>query len=281
MSKRKKKIFITLIILIICFITIPFYLYYENNSIEITHLDVYINDLPSLLQGLKIIQISDTHIPKNASNIENILDMVRDNSPDIILMTGDIMDEDSDISSFDVEEFCLGLIDIAPVYSVYGNHELWNSNLEQLDNIYSSSGIIMLNNEFTIFTYNGSDILLIGLSDAVRYNSDNFVGITNHLSLPVIMLAHHPELADTYSSSNNLVIPDLVFSGHAHGGQFRLPVIGGLLAPDQGLFPKYDNGLYLLDNNCQMFVSRGLGNSIFPFRINNRPQLPIITLKSS
>ena len=71
---------------------------------------------------------------------------------------------------------------------------------------------------------------------------------------------------------------DLVLTGHAHGGQFRLPLIGGLIAPNQGLFPKYDDGLYS-EGNTNMIVSRGLGNSIIPFRFNNRPEVVLIELK--
>ena len=71
---------------------------------------------------------------------------------------------------------------------------------------------------------------------------------------------------------------DLVLTGHAHGGQFRLPLIGGLIAPNQGLFPKYDDGLYS-EGSTNMIVSRGLGNSIIPFRFNNRPEVVLIELK--
>jgi predicted MPP superfamily phosphohydrolase len=72
---------------------------------------------------------------------------------------------------------------------------------------------------------------------------------------------------------------DLVFSGHAHGGQFRIPFVGGLIAPNQGLFPKYDAGIYE-EGNTTMVVSRGIGNSIVPFRINNRPEIVLVELAS-
>ena len=90
-----------------------------------------------------------------------------------------------------------------------------------------------------------------------------------------VLLSHRPELFDVYVANN----VDLVLTGHAHGGQIRLPFIGGLVAPGQGLFPKYDAGLFERDDT-QMIVSRGLGNSIFPVRINNRPHLVVITLAS-
>ena len=88
-----------------------------------------------------------------------------------------------------------------------------------------------------------------------------------------ILLSHRPELLSLYSESEF----DVVFSGHAHGGQFRLPFIGGLIAPDQGLFPTYTSGTYKLDNTT-MIVNRGLGNSIIPIRIFNRPEIVVVTL---
>ena len=91
-----------------------------------------------------------------------------------------------------------------------------------------------------------------------------------------VLLSHRPELMDTYAAHP----VDLVFAGHAHGGQVRLPGIGGVAAPGQGLFPKYDAGRFSL-NGTQMVVSRGLGNSIFPLRVNNRPELVVAELKAS
>ena len=88
-----------------------------------------------------------------------------------------------------------------------------------------------------------------------------------------ILLSHSPELIEEYSNHSI----NLVLSGHAHGGQFRLPYIGGIIAPDQGLFPKYTAGKYVV-GKTQMIVSRGLGNSIIPIRINNRPELVVIEL---
>lgn len=88
------------------------------------------------------------------------------------------------------------------------------------------------------------------------------------------------EFTPSYSSSLNSINPNLVLSGHVHGGQFRIPIINkGIIAPDQGLFPKYTSGLYV-NNNVDMIVSRGLGNSIISIRINNRPHIPITILSS-
>ena len=91
-----------------------------------------------------------------------------------------------------------------------------------------------------------------------------------------ILLSHRPELFDLYVDTGM----DLVFSGHAHGGQFRLPFLGGLVAPNQGFFPRYDAGRFT-NENTTMIVSRGVGNSIFPIRFNNRPEIVLVTLGNS
>ena len=90
-----------------------------------------------------------------------------------------------------------------------------------------------------------------------------------------ILLSHRPELFDLYVDTGM----DLVFSGHTHGGQFRLPFIGGLVAPNQGFFPKYDAGRFS-KGNTTMIVSRGVGNSIIPIRFYNRPEIVVTMLKS-
>ena len=90
-----------------------------------------------------------------------------------------------------------------------------------------------------------------------------------------ILLSHRPETFEAYVMEDI----DLVLSGHAHGGQFRLPFRGGVVAPNHGLFPKYDAGIYT-KNNTTMIVSRGVGNSIIPVRFNNRPEIVVVTMKS-
>ena len=89
-----------------------------------------------------------------------------------------------------------------------------------------------------------------------------------------ILLSHRPEYFETYVEAGL----DLVLSGHAHGGQFRLPFAGGLAAPNQGLFPEYDSGLYT-EGSTNMVVSRGIGNSVIPVRFNNRPEVIIVELQ--
>ena len=143
----------------------------------------------------------------------------------------------------------------------------------------------ILEDEAVQLSRDGESITLIGLSDpSFARGADMFGDASDMVSTKLkdlmegesgytILLSHRPELFDSYAACN----VDLVFSGHAHGGQFRLPLVGGLIAPNQGLFPKYDAGVFLTDNT-HMVVSRGLGNSIIPLRFYNRPEIVIAEL---
>ncbi len=173
--------------------------------------------------------------------------------------------------------FAKGAVTIAPVYYVTGNHEtaLPQQQYEQLMEGLETAGVTVLANDAVTVAYHGEEITVVGLSDPASMAASRLSRLTDKEERYVILLAHRPDFFEEYAEGG----ADLVFSGHAHGGQFRLPFIGGLMAPDQGLFPKYDAGLYR-DGNTSMVVSRGLGNSIIPFRINNRPEIILVELKA-
>ena len=148
-----------------------------------------------------------------------------------------------------------------------------------------AAGVTVLDDARVEIEIFGKSITVIGVNDPsfhADYLTSDAAGMDRKRSelssedaCFTILLSHRPELLDTYAAHDM----DLVLTGHAHGGQFRLPLIGGLIAPNQGLFPKYDDGLYS-EGNTNMIVSRGLGNSIIPFRFNNRPEVVLIELKS-
>ena len=149
-----------------------------------------------------------------------------------------------------------------------------------------SCGVQILDHNKVKLIKGKGKIEILGVSDPDFLTSDYMDGtdsskMKEHLkglsddSVFQILLSHRPELFDLYAKENI----DLIFSGHAHGGQFRIPFIGGLVAPDQGLFPKYTSGVYT-QNQSTMIVSRGLGNSIIPIRIFNRPEIAAVTLQS-
>ena len=166
-----------------------------------------------------------------------------------------------------------------------GNHEASLSQYDELKAELENTGVVVLEDKAMQLEYNGDDITLIGLSDPSFTLKGNMFGevpamvdtklrgLIGDKDNYTILLSHRPELFEAYVNCG----VDLVLSGHAHGGQFRLPFIGGLVAPNQGLFPKYDAGLYT-KGDTNMIVCRGLGNSIIPIRFNNRPEIVLLEL---
>jgi predicted MPP superfamily phosphohydrolase len=204
-------------------------------------------------------------------------------NPDIIVITGDLVDSRR-YNLNKALKFINSAIDIAPIYYVSGNHEARTRMYTKVKETLEDAGVIILDN--TMISIN-SNIDIIGVPDPdflddFFFNSTNTSEIINILEKYCndekfqILLAHRPELFSLYSEYNI----DLIFSGHAHGGQMRLPFIGGIFAPNQGFFPKFIEGMHV-QNKSTMYVSRGLGNSIFPFRIFNKPEIVVVTLKSN
>jgi uncharacterized protein len=178
------------------------------------------------------------------------------------------------------------LADLAPTYFVTGNHEWWSGNYETLETELLNSGVHVLRNESVEITKNEQSIQLIGIDDpAQSTNSDSAAVLEDYLQLASediddeavrILLTHRPEVFSMYADYEI----QLVFTGHAHGGQVRLPFLGAVAAPDQGVFPEYTAGKYT-QNNTTMVVNRGLGNSVIPVRVFNRPEIIVTTLQSS
>lgn len=273
----KKKKVRKIIILVFMGIFVLFFCIWQNNDIVVSNYKYKTSLIGSNLNGYKIAQISDLHNKEFGKNQKNILIILEKENPDIIVVTGDIVD--SSHTNINIAlEFIKGAIDIAPVFYVTGNHESWlsNNDRDKLMKGMEQDGVTLLDNKaINLEKENGDGFYLIGLSD--NNLSDNVLTtLSTYLdsSKPQIVLAHEPQYFDNYSTAG----VDLVLSGHAHGGQFRLPFIGGLVAPNQGFFPKYTSGTYL-KNNTTMIVSRGLGNSIIPIRVFNRPEIVIVSLQ--
>ena len=218
----------------------------------------------------------------NTISDEKLIDILEAESPNIIAITGDLID--SNHTNLEVAlSFAQQAVKIAPCYFVTGNHEAWiGSQYEELKTSLQNTGITVLQDEAIELNYGDVCIQLIGLNDPDFSERDRLlsesilevklsqVNISDGFT---ILLSHRPEYFNVYQNKNI----DLVLSGHAHGGQFRLPLGGGVIAPGQGLFPKYDAGAYT-ENGTTMIVSRGIGNSIIPVRINNPPEIVIIEL---
>ena len=276
---------IIIIISLIIIVLIIIYLYFENNAIQITNIDVKDQSIPNSFKNFKIVHISDLHNKEFGKSQKNVINKIKETNPDIIVITGDIID------SYDTNvkisaDFINGISKIAPVYYVPGNHESRIlDDYISLKTQMQTAGVHVLENEFITISKGNDKINIIGMNDpSFEYLKlegitdeeivvNNLSVLTKNLNGYTILLSHRPELIDTYASFNI----NLVFSGHAHGGQVRIPFVGGVIAPNQGLFPKYTSGLHEV-KNTKMIISRGLGNSAFPFRINNRPEIVVANL---
>ncbi|MDD4570223.1 MAG: metallophosphoesterase [Tepidanaerobacteraceae bacterium] len=276
------------IILIVAAITaaISIFCQWQNNAIVTTEIDYSNTKIPDEFNGFRIVHISDLHNKKFGKNQERLLGKIRAVSPDIIVVTGDLIDR----RKYDLDTamvFINGALKIAPVYYVSGNHEAWSGDYKNISSKLLSCGVQILDDNKVKLIKGQGKIEVLGLSDPDFLTSDYIDGtksskLEKHLkglsddAVFQILLSHRPELFDLYVNENI----DLIFSGHAHGGQFRIPFVGGLVAPDQGLFPKYTSGAYT-QNQSTMIVSRGLGNSIIPIRIFNRPEIVVVKLQSA
>ena len=268
------------LITLIVIITVILYFYLQNSWIKIEHFDIKLKNTPLNFHELKIAHISDVHIPANTCIIGKLIKILKKEKPDIIVATGDLIYKLKEIDEVQLGKLCLGLSNIAKTYAVTGNHEIWNNNVEQWNEILKSKNVTVVDNKIEIFEKDQSFVAIIGLKEGCLYSDEYFSCKDIECSIPKILLAHRPERFNNYYSSPKSIRPDLVLSGHAHGGQFRIPLINiALYSPNQGIFPEYSSGLYVSENEVQMVVSRGLSNSGFPFRINNRIHLPIIHLK--
>lgn len=276
--KKKAIIIIFIMVVLLCC-----YLYFQNTELQVSSYDIVDSRIPKEFNKYKIVQVSDFHNTKSNKLTDDLVKEIKIQNPNVIVITGDLVD--SRKTNIDVAiSFIKRIKDIAPIYFVPGNHEAKISKYGTLKEKLEKEAVIVLDNKTEVLEINEAKINLIGINDPNMsyhpYALDN-EKIKNELTDTnydknnySILLSHRPELFDTYVDSKL----DLVLTGHAHGGQVRIPFIGGLISPNQGFFPKYTGGKYKEDNT-NMIVSRGIGNSIIPFRVNNRPELVVVQLK--
>lgn len=253
-----------------------------NTALELNTYTVLAEDLPEAFDGYRIAHISDLHNTQIGDNNEKLLETIRKAEPDIIAITGDLIDSRN--TNIEIAlHFAEEAMKIAPCYYVTGNHEARIPEYDDLKSGLTGLGIVVLEDERLEIQRLGEKIAVIGVNDPSFETNYLFGDAAAVLRLKLqeyknedtytVLLSHRPELLETYAQCG----VDLVLSGHAHGGQVRIPFLGGLVAPNQGLFPKYDAGMFIKENTT-MIVSRGIGNSIIPIRVNNRPEVILIEL---
>ena len=290
-TRRKRGIIIFLIILaaIIVAVFVLGLIFVDDRNVDYENFSVKSDNVAGeSVTGLKIAHLSDLHFPKIRVDIGEMLERLKSEKVDFIAITGDIVDRTADVNTCGVSGFAEKLVHIAPVYYVGGNHEKENAQSALIYNILRESGIAVLENESVSVSFGSKRITIMGLKDNTDYSARYFDKNTESKDNYKVLLSHRPEKWNTYIAQNSIV-PQLVLSGHAHGGQVR--VFGqGLVAPAQGIFPKYDAGLYThtgsysseaageqYTQTVNMVVSRGIGG--VPLRFNNKPNVPIITVE--
>ena len=281
MKKNKKKLIWSIVVATLALIV--GWVIWTNVNFTTTHLTITNHKIPASFEGYKIAEVADLH---NHQWGERLISRLEKEQPDMIAITGDFVD--SSHTDFDVAmEFIEQAKGIAPIYYVTGNHEAWLDNYGELESRMIAAGVHMMDDTSEWISRDGAKINLIGIQDPDFVERSSFDGIQESIVTTKlesllkeecynIVLCHRPELFKGYVATG----ADLVLTGHAHGGQVRIPFVGGLIAPNQGLFPDYTEGVYHKDNT-DMVVSRGLGNSVIPVRINNMPELVIVTLVDS
>ena len=268
-----------LVVVITIIVGVLLFSYQQNNQIGVSRYEVVDNEIPVAFQDYVILQISDLHNKSFGSKQEKLIEEIESIAPDIIVMTGDSVDARR-YDPYPVYALIEGLKESVPIYYILGNHESDVPSLEQYLSKLKDKGVIILRNEIVSIEKNGESFILAGIDDPTFQPTFELSSPLESLKLRpddfTLLLSHRPEHFDTYAT-----FPvDLVLSGHAHGGQIRLPWIGGVIAPHQGFFPELTEGVHH-KNQTQLIISRGLGNSLFPQRVFNLPELVVITLKTS
>lgn len=243
------------------------FIYASNNLLQVSYYNLDFIDMPESFEGYKIVHLSDLHNHAFGKNQKNLIRKIDVIDPDIIVISGDFIDSRKYnlASSMDL---IYGLADKYKIYYATGNNEAWSVKFNEVEEALLKAGVIVLrNNKKTIYLDN-DEIDIIGIEDPSfgiklpELEIDRFS----------IMISHRSELIEYYEESN----VDVVFSGHAHGGQFRL-FNNGIYSPGQGYFPEYTQGVHEL-GNTKLVISRGLGNSVIPFRVFNRPEIVVVEL---
>ena len=269
MEKKKRILVITAAVAVLALlIGCVIWTVWSNNNVKLTTVTVRDQNLPYAFKDFKIAQVSDLH---NSELWPQVIERLKEADPDIIVITGDLVDRDHpDIDA--AMAFIVEAIQIADCFYITGNHEAdlpeedYNRLMDGLKQYYVN---VMEDRQIQMHR-GGQYIALVGHS----WGETDQIGDLCDFDGYSILLSHQPEDFDNYVAGGY----DLVLSGHAHGGQIRLPLIGGLYTPGQGLFPKYDAGMYS-QGKTDMYVSCGIGNSSFPIRFNNQPEVVLIVLQ--
>lgn len=310
-SKRGRRLFRSFLIVSVLLLVMMVGNHLANRKVYVTEYEIYDEKIPQSFDGYRIVQVTDVHSIRTQEQSNLLYATVVKEQPDAVVITGDLVDStyyteenvalkegvSQKIAGYDTIEFVRRLTENYQVYFVYGNHEM--ILLDDVDNnpfkvAMEEIGVVFLNNAGVKISKDGEGIYLLGIQDpSTLYKDSAYAEYDNHLDrinammknvmalkeedLYTIVLSHRPEYYAEYAKYDL----DLVITGHAHGGQVRLPGIGGLYAPGQGWFPEYTEGICQENEEIPMIIGRGIGNAVEVPRIFNPPEINTIILRQA
>lgn len=243
----------------------------------------YVVESEKVEATIRLVVISDLHSASFGEGQEVLLEMIAAQNPDLILLAGDIVEDNLPEDAGYL--FLQNVVEIAPTYYVMGNHEFWSGFAGGIRHEATKLGVNVLRNEMGEVFVGEQSVAIYGIDDPefVKYehrDGDDWAvalqNLWNESSFDgfKILISHHPEQVELFKRFDF----DLIVSGHTHGGQVRIPfLLNGLAAPDQGFFPKYAGGEYVLDEETTLIVSRGTVVNFYP-RVFNRPEVVVIDI---
>lgn len=249
-------------------------------GLEVTHTQVPVAQLPHGFEGMRIVHLSDLHGHQYGEDHWKLLEQVAAQKPELIALTGDIIDQASQRGI--LPALARGLSAIAPTYFVTGNHEWAVGDIRQTKALLSENGVTVLSNQYVVLERGGDGLILAGVDDANGYADQKTPRelheeiVEAHPGLCTILLAHRNNYFDQYAACGY----QLVLSGHAHGGLIRLPFTDGVFGSGGDFFPTWTAGVYTLGEST-LYATRGVGNNTTPipgFRMFNRPEISVLEL---
>lgn len=278
MKQKHRIISYIVIVIIICVLLFALDLILSQKYISITR---YRYQNPEIKQSFKIVHLADLHNYQYGTENRRLINKVKNESPDVFFLTGDMLNADEERTDI-LMNLIQQLVNIAPVYASLGNHELEYMQLSGSRDLVAQmeeAGATVLDKQYIDMEIKNQKVRLGGIYGYVLSPGDKedteqtFMEEFQDTDRVKILLSHMPEGLLLWKSMEHWDV-DLVFSGHVHGGQMRIPFVGGLYDPEEGFFPTYTKGMYECGNGT-MVLSAGLGSSRGIPRVNNLPELVV------
>jgi predicted MPP superfamily phosphohydrolase len=253
-------------------LTLAAIVYINTNFFIINRVRIFSNKIP---QGktVKILQIADMHNRFFDQGNQKLIKRIKQAKPDLIVITGDFIDARTRNLS-DALELSKELAEISQVFFVSGNHEWRNKNRKKFMDALEERGINILNNQNKVISFGNFKINLAGVDDFSSRHGDPEKALSGiNKNYFTLLLSHDPMII-----KKDLSNFDLILSGHTHGGQIRVPLVGALILPGHSSLPEYDRGVFSLPNGGSLYIDSGLGTSILPIRFWCQAQISLVTL---